>query len=127
MKTVMLDGAACARRETAMPALEAALGLPDWWGRNLDALCDCLWEAGEVTLFVKNRRAMTATPFGRALWRALAETAGENPRLRVGAARRLRPAGRGEGRFVLRAGELPEKGKTPVFREQFLNKSPDIL
>ena len=57
--------------------LEAALGLPDWWGRNLDALCDCLWEAGEVTLFVKNRRAMTATPFGRALWRALAETAGE--------------------------------------------------
>lgn len=107
MKTVTLDGAVCARRETAIPALEAALGLPQWWGKNLDALCDCLWEVGEVTILVKDHRAMTATPFGRALWRALAETAGENPRLRVRAARRLRLRGRGRGRFALRAGELP--------------------
>ena len=107
MGFVTLDGAACSRRETAMPALEAALGLPGWWGRNLDALCDCLWEAGEVTVLVKNRRAMTATPFGRALWQALTETAGENPRLRVIPARRLRLGGRGQGRFTLRAGDLP--------------------
>ena len=47
MKTVILDGAVCARREAAMAALSTALELPDWWGKNLDALCDCLWEVGE--------------------------------------------------------------------------------
>lgn len=95
MRRVILDGAACAEPAAAMAALEKALALPEWWGRNLDALHDCLWECGEVFLVVKNPGALRSTPFGRALWQVLADTAAENPRLRVAAARRvrLRPAG----------------------------------
>ena len=107
MKTVILDGAVCARREAAMAALSTALELPDWWGKNLDALCDCLWEVGEVRVLVKNHRAMMVAPFGRALWRALTETAEENPHLRVAAARRIRLEGRRQGRLKLLAGKLP--------------------
>ena len=95
MRRVILDGAACAEPAAAMAALEKALALPDWWGRNLDALHDCLWECGEVFLVVKNPGALRSTPFGRALWQVLADTAAENPQIREAAARRgrLRPAG----------------------------------
>jgi len=75
MRRVILDGAACAEPAAAMAALEKALALPDWWGRNLDALHDCLWECGEVFLVVKNPGALRSTPFGRALWHVLADTA----------------------------------------------------
>jgi len=90
MRKVILDGAVCAQRAAAMAALETALELPDWWGRNLDALRDCLWECGKVSIVVKDRKALLGTPFGRSLWRVLTDTAAENPQLRVAAARRLR-------------------------------------
>jgi len=94
MRKVILDGAVCAERAAAMAALETALELPDWWGGNLDALHDCLWECGEVFIVVKNHRALLETPFGRSLWRVLTDAAAENPQFRVAAARRLpaRPA-----------------------------------
>lgn len=94
MRNVMLDGAACAERAAALAALETKLKLPEWWGRNLDAIYDCLWECGEVRLVVKDRPALLSTPFGRALWQTLADAAAENPRFRVAAARRVRLRGR---------------------------------
>lgn len=100
MRHVILDGAVCAQRETAMPLLEAKLELPAWWGRNLDALSDCLWEAGEISVRVKNHRAMLVSPFGRALWQVLADTARENPRFQTAPVRRLRLGGRRSGRFL---------------------------
>ncbi len=79
MRNVMLDGALCAGRAAAMAELETKLGLPEWWGRNLDALHDCLWECGEVRFVVKNHQALLDTPFGRGLWQVLADGAAENP------------------------------------------------
>ena len=71
MRRVILDGAACAEPAAAMAALEKALALPDWWGRNLDALHDCLWECGEVFLVVKNPGALRSTPLGGPCGRCL--------------------------------------------------------
>ena len=76
METVKLDGARLCRREEAMERLGGALGLPEWWGRNLDALHDCLTDLGRpVRLEISRREAMEASAFGRLLLRVL-EAAG---------------------------------------------------
>ncbi len=47
--TVEIDGAAIASREALHDSLAAQLALPEWYGRNLDALYDCLGEISEET------------------------------------------------------------------------------
>ena len=50
-----LDGARLRTKEEAYPYLREKLGLPDWFGNNLDALYDCLTSRGEdVTLCLEN-------------------------------------------------------------------------
>jgi len=84
METIRLDGARLCRREEAMELLGRALALPEWWGRNLDALHDCLTEPGEpARLELSNRAAMEGTPFGRLLLRVLEDSAAENPCLEL--------------------------------------------
>jgi len=51
MKKVQLDGAACRSQEELHDQLKKVLHLPDYYGKNLDALWDCL--TGEVTLPVE--------------------------------------------------------------------------
>lgn len=81
MKTIILNGEALARREQAMDLLGTAFDFPAWWGRNLDALCDCLWELEQpAALEVEGCGQTAATPFGRRLLQALADCAAENPR-----------------------------------------------
>ena len=77
METIRLDGAGLCRRREAMALLGDALALPEWWGRNLDALYDCLTgELGRpVRLEVTGRAAMEATDFGRRLLRVLEDAA----------------------------------------------------
>ncbi|KML12669.1 barnase inhibitor [Bacillus safensis] len=48
MKKVQLDGAVCRSQEELHDQLKTVLHLPDYYGKNLDALWDCL--TGEVTL-----------------------------------------------------------------------------
>lgn len=84
METVRLSGALLRRRETAMELLGEALELPDWWGRNLDALYDCLTQPGcAARLVVEGRRDVEETAFGRRLLRVLEDAAEENPRLEL--------------------------------------------
>ena len=77
METIRLDGARLCRRKEAMELLGRALALPEWWGRNLDALYDCLTgELGRpVRLELTGRNAMEATDFGRRLLRVLEDAA----------------------------------------------------
>lgn len=82
MEPIRLDAAALTERKAAMDLLEAALDLPSWWGRNLDALHDCLTEAPR-RLELQNRAALEGTDFGRRLWRVLEDAAAENPRLEL--------------------------------------------
>ncbi len=56
-------------------ALQDALGFPEWYGGNLDALYDCLTEICENThLILENPPALPG--FGDALWDAVRD----NPR-----------------------------------------------
>ena len=77
METIRLDGAGLCRREEAMELLGRALALPEWWGRNLDALYDCLTGGlgRPVRLELSGQEAMEATAFGRRLWRVLEDAA----------------------------------------------------
>ena len=77
METIRLDGAGLCRRKEAMALLGEALKLPRWWGRNLDALYDCLTgELGRpVRLELSGREAMEATDFGGRLLRTLEDAA----------------------------------------------------
>ena len=84
MRTIRLNGARLRSRGEAMTLLGQALELPHWWGRNLDALHDCLTELGcPVRLELEDRDAAEATPFGRRLLRVLEDSARENPRLEL--------------------------------------------
>ena len=49
MKTVRLDTADTDAREEVLARLGVALGFPAHYGRNLDALADCLAELAEPT------------------------------------------------------------------------------
>ncbi len=51
MKKVKLDGVVCRSQEELHDQLKTILHLPDYYGKNLDALWDCL--TGEVTLPVE--------------------------------------------------------------------------
>ena len=77
METIRLDGAMLCRREEAMELLGQELALPEWWGRNLDALYDCLTGglARPVRLELTGRSAMEATDFGGRLLRTLEDAA----------------------------------------------------
>ena len=78
METIRLDGAQLQNRKEAMELLGQALALPKWWGRNLDALYDCLTDLGRpVRLEFSRREAMEASAFGRLLLRVLEDAAAE--------------------------------------------------
>ena len=84
MKTIVLDGAEMLTKETAHAYLAARLALPEWYGKNLDALYDCLTERGEATLLVLYRQEVMAETLGSyafALTDTLREAATENPKL----------------------------------------------
>ena len=77
MDTIKLDGARLCRRKEALELLGRELDLPQWWGRNLDALYDCLTGGlcPPVRLELTGREAMEATDFGRRLLRVLEDAA----------------------------------------------------
>ena len=77
METIRLDGAMLCRREEAMALLGQELALPEWWGRNLDALYDCLTGGlgRPVRLELTGREAMETTDFGWRLLRVLEDAA----------------------------------------------------
>jgi len=52
MKIIVLDGRRMKDRETAHDYLKKQLQLPDYYGRNLDALFDCLCEMNNVQVIL---------------------------------------------------------------------------
>lgn len=49
MRQIVIDCAGITGAEQLHDALSKALGFPQWYGRNLDALYDCLTGIGEET------------------------------------------------------------------------------
>lgn len=70
-----LDGRKMTDRETLHTYLAETLALPAYYGRNLDALHDCLTEMKEVEIEVTHREEMLAAlgKYGEALLRLFAD------------------------------------------------------
>lgn len=84
MAELTLDGLELACIEDVHARFEQALSLPDCYGRNLDALFDCLTDLPEaVTVRLLHREALEERlgRRGRALVRLLRRAAAENARL----------------------------------------------
>ena len=80
MKRVILDGAAIETPGQLHDALTEALGLPEWYGRNLDALHDCLTILKDVELVLRNWPGDGYLARAR---RVMADSAAENDRIQL--------------------------------------------
>ncbi len=83
---VILDGKAMTDRAVAHTILAEALHLPEYYGRNLDALYDILTDIAEDTELIFRNPAAVETELGRygtALLETLREAAEQNPYLTV--------------------------------------------
>ena len=50
MEKIILDGNFLLEKDTAHTYLKQKLNLPEYYGRNLDALYDCLTECSEIEI-----------------------------------------------------------------------------
>jgi len=84
-RVVMLDGRMMQTRAALHDAFAEALRLPDYYGRNLDALADCLSEQQGVWLEIRFYDEMRAAlgSYGDTLCEMLRDKAEENPAFRV--------------------------------------------
>ncbi len=80
MTHIILDGAKIRDREGLHDLLSDRLNLPEWYGRNLDALYDCLTDLTEVTVFLRNAGDMTGAlgDYGDKVLRVFRDAAAEN-------------------------------------------------
>lgn len=84
MTEIVLDGLEIESLEAVHDRFAQALRLPAWYGRNLDALFDCLTDLEEpVTVHLLNPGALEERlgRRGRGLVRLLRRAAAETPRL----------------------------------------------
>lgn len=86
METVAIDGERMLNRRAAHDHLAEALSLPDYYGRNLDALYDMLTErSGPTRLIVRHRETIISWlgDYGEALCQTLEDADRANPQLEV--------------------------------------------
>ena len=78
MKSFFLDGAQMETREKAHEYLAKTLGFPDYYGKNLDALFDCLTEMPKTEMMVLYSSAIDA-----GIKDVMIKASEENPKLTV--------------------------------------------
>ncbi len=87
MREITISGAEIGTREALHDVLQEKLALPDWYGRNLDALYDCLTaeltEETQLTVTDAELLEDSLGSYGRVFLRVLEEAAEENPRLHI--------------------------------------------
>lgn len=86
METIVIDGERMLSRRAAHDHLTEQLDLPEYYGRNLDALYDLLTERqGPVRLVVRHREAILSWlgDYGAALCQTLEDADRANPGLEV--------------------------------------------
>ncbi len=84
MAEIVLDGLELRSLEEVHDRFAQALALPEWYGRNLDALFDCLTELkAPVMVRLLHQEALEdrLDRRGRALVRLLRRAAAENPQV----------------------------------------------
>ncbi len=81
-KRVVLRWEKLLSRDTAHPYLAEMLDFPAYYGKNLDALYDCLTDLGECTLVVEGAGILRrAGGYGERVLRVLEEASRANPAL----------------------------------------------
>lgn len=86
MKTIIIDGREMKTREDAHIYLAKVLSLPDYYGRNLDALHDCLTDINETTniiVYYCGELLLSLGAYGSSLMKVLEFSAKENVLLTV--------------------------------------------
>lgn len=85
MKECVIHGAEIQNWDALYDRLAADLEFPEWFGRNLDALYDCLTDLPEaqITVYGWNRLTATLGAKSKALYRVLTEAGLESPGLVV--------------------------------------------
>ena len=86
MKIITIDCSTISDRETFHTTMEKALEFPSWYGKNLDALHDCLTEIFTQTRihFTNwNRLEDTLGLYTKAIRRAVTHAAEENPCIEI--------------------------------------------
>ena len=86
MRFCVLDGKKITDKEILHDILKNELDLPDWYGRNLDALYDCLTEAAEdMEIVIKNKEVLECClgRYAAGLWKVLRAAEQENQSLKV--------------------------------------------
>ncbi|MCM1568901.1 MAG: barstar family protein [Roseburia sp.] len=84
MRICVLDGRDIRDKEALHDMLTVALKLPDWYGRNMDALYDCLTDVQEETEFrILHEREMEEHlgNYARVLRAVIRRAAETNPRI----------------------------------------------
>lgn len=86
METIVIDGERMLNRRAAHDHLAEQLSLPNYYGRNLDALYDLLTEReGPTRLLVRHRETILSWlgEYGEALCQTLEDADRANPGLEV--------------------------------------------
>ena len=78
MRRIIIDAGDMRDRDSLHLVMKEALNLPEHYGRNLDALWDCMMEIRPAELYLRNAKLLEALPegYGRKLI-GLLEQAGE--------------------------------------------------
>ena len=81
-REVNIDLRCLREKETAHTYLAEVLGFPEYYGRNLDALYDCLQEMNDCCLLLEHKdEASLYGTYGEKILRVIKEAAKENPAL----------------------------------------------
>ena len=84
MKEFVVDCTRMTGRKKVHDYLKETLSLPDYYGRNLDALYDCLTEMQECVLILQNEAALNALgEYGDALLAVFRDAGTTNPKLHL--------------------------------------------
>ena len=81
MRELRIDCRQLTDREHAHRYLQLVLPLPEYYGRNLDALYDCLTEMPETVLVLEHRKEVT--PYGESVALTAEDAAEANPALLI--------------------------------------------
>ena len=70
-------------RKQAHEYLAQMLNFPEHYGRNLDALFDCLTELGDCTIILKGEEALSQDSYGTKVRKVMEKAAQSNPGLKL--------------------------------------------
>ena len=84
MKKVIVDCQELLHKDQAHSYLAEVLEFPDYYGKNLDALFDCMTELGECTIMLKGEHLLhQADSYGIKVLQVFEEATQANPRLKL--------------------------------------------